>query len=346
MSEQQQLVSFPQTVKAWAVKSGGGFEEVSFVVESLKPEEAFIKIIACGYVVVNEKTTNFSPLSSPGKIPGHEMVGIVQAIGSSVTNLKPGQRVGVGWQYSSCNPCEYCASEDEIVCEKRVNFMEVGRGGYSEAVVWDSKFVFPLPDNIETRHGGPLMCAGLTVFTALKHYFGPKTKKVAIIGIGGLGHLAIQYAAKMGAEVTALSTSPNKKDEALSFGATGFINTKEEGALAAARSSFDLILNCVSGDLDWDVYLSLLRPFGRLCLVGVPASKINFAASNLIMSYRQVVGSLTGGTRDVKDMLEFTSKHGITPLVEELPISELSKAIEKVDKNTMRYRMVLKIADA
>jgi uncharacterized zinc-type alcohol dehydrogenase-like protein len=144
--------------------------------------------------------------------------------------------------------------------------------------------------------------------------------------------------------VTAISTSSNKKAEAEAFGATHFINTSEPGALEAAKSSFDLVLNCVSGDVDWDLYMSLTGPFGRLCVLGVPNNPITIGAGQLIVGYRQLVGSLTGSSKDVKEMFEFSAKHGITPLVEELPFAELEKAVEKVEKNTMRYRMVLNIA--
>eukprot|EP01102_Stenamoeba_stenopodia_P014892 TRINITY_DN5014_c0_g1_i1.p1 TRINITY_DN5014_c0_g1~~TRINITY_DN5014_c0_g1_i1.p1 ORF type:complete len:277 (-),score=62.37 TRINITY_DN5014_c0_g1_i1:193-1023(-) len=276
------------------------------------------------------------------------MVGIVLAVGSDVANVKVGQRVGVGWQYSSCGSCEWCDEKQEILCKNKINYM-AKRGGFSEAVVWESRFVFSVPDNVANEHAGPLMCAGLTVFTALRLYLNTSAKKqqrVAIVGIGGLGHLGLQFANKLGAHVTALSTSSTKEQEAKSLGAHDFLNTTDAAAFEQSKGRFDLILNTISGDVEWDKYLELLRPLGKLCVVGVPKNPISFRAGNLLLEDKQIVGSLTGSSRDVIEMFEFVSRHGIKPLVEVLPVAEIDKAIEKVDKNTMRYRMVLQIAQS
>ncbi len=274
-------------------------------------------------------------------VPGHEVVGSVAAVGRGVTHLKAGQRVGVGWLCGACGACEWCARGKDHLCAKQQATIISHHGGYADRVRSAARFVIPIPDGLESAEAAPLMCAGATVYSPLVHQGVRAWMKAAVIGIGGLGHLAIQYLAKFGCEVTAMSGTTSKEAEARRLGATSFIATGEDGALAKAAWRFDVIVNTVSGDLPWPALIETLRPEGKLILCGVPASDLKFGAFPLIGAERAVVGGRLGSSEDTKDMLAFTAAHKIKPMIEAFAMKDVNKALDHVRSGKARYRAVL-----
>jgi len=234
---------------------------------------------------------DFFQFNNVGVVPGHESVGIVKAVGEQVEQegrIKVGMRVGFGYQFTSCGSCETCDAKFENLCDKSQPFAQapIG-GGYQTGVVWDSKFVFPIPDSLQSIHAAPLLCAGATVFTALYRFgdtpFRVKGKPMicAVLGLGGLGHLAIQFAKKMGYHVVALSSSANKEKECLSLGADEFHLHNQEGASEKLAGKFDIILNTISGDVDVEKFIKMLRPYGKICLLGLRKYSLQMVYNNI-----------------------------------------------------------------
>jgi alcohol dehydrogenase (NADP+) len=285
-------------------------------------------------------------------VPGHEIAGIVEAVGSEVTKFAVGDRVGVGCFVDSCGECEYCLAGEEQYCTKGVistyNSLDYDGnptyGGYSQKIVVTEGFVVRIPDTLEMDVASPLLCAGITTYSPLKHWNAGPGKKVAIVGMGGLGHLAIQFAHALGAEVTVLSRSMNKKEEALSFGADHYFSTNDPATFTKLSGRFDLILNTVSANLDVDAYLSLLRVDGTLANVGAPAEPDQYHVFSLIMGRRSIAGSLVGGIRETQEMLDFAAEHGIAPKIEVISADQVDEAYERVLRSDVRYRFVIDIA--
>ncbi len=285
-------------------------------------------------------------------VPGHEIAGIVEAVGSDVTKFAVGDRVGVGCFVDSCGECEYCQRGDEQYCTKGVvqtyNSKEYDGtptyGGYSQKIVVTDRFVVSIPDKLEMDVASPLLCAGITTYSPLKHWNIGPGKKVAVIGVGGLGHLALQFARALGAEVTALSRSASKKDEALELGAHQYYSTEEAETFKELAGQFDLILNTVSANLNVDAYLSLLRVDGTLVNVGAPAEADQYHVFSLIMGRRSIAGSLVGGIAETQEMLDFAAEHGIAPKIEVIHAHQVDEAYERVLKSDVRYRFVIDIA--
>lgn len=276
-------------------------------------------------------------------VPGHEIAGFVEAIGDAVTGIAVGQRVGVGALCGSCMVCEWCLRGEQHVCPKSVATIFGGHhGGFASHVrVDDFRFAFPLPDELASEDAAPLMCAGVTAFTPFVHYGVKPTDRVAIVGIGGLGHLGVQYAAAWGCEVTAISSTTSKQKEAKEFGAHHFVASGDEGAMHAVRGSYDFILSTVGADLPWTEYVEALRPQGTLCIAGTSPSPFQVSLYHLLGEERRVVGGKTGGVDDSARMLEFTVRHGIRPHIERFAMSEASAAVDRVRHNDVRYRAVL-----
>jgi uncharacterized zinc-type alcohol dehydrogenase-like protein len=285
-------------------------------------------------------------------VPGHEIAGIVAAVGSEVTKFVVGDRVGVGCFVDSCGECEYCLSGEEQYCTKGVvstyNALDYDGqptyGGYSQKLVVTERFVVRIPDALSMDVASPLLCAGITTYSPLKHWNAGPGKKVAILGMGGLGHMAIQYAHALGAEVTVLSRSMNKKDEALSFGADHYYATSDPATFTMLAGRFDLILNTVSANLDVDAYLSLLRVNGTLVNVGAPGKPDQYNVFSLIMGRRSIAGSLVGGIRETQEMLDFSAQHGIVPKIEVIRADQVDEAYERVIRSDVRYRFVIDIS--
>jgi uncharacterized zinc-type alcohol dehydrogenase-like protein len=274
-------------------------------------------------------------------VPGHEIIGTVTRHGSAVTHLKPGQRAGVGWQRSACGECEYCRRGDDNLCAQSQATCVGHHGGFAAAIVTDARFAFPIPEAIASAEAAPLLCAGITVFSPLRrHGVGPGVR-VGVLGIGGLGHLGLQFAARLGASVTALSSSAAKAEDARRFGAAEFLDTSDAAAMQRSRRSLDYILSTVNVDLPWKEYLKLLRPDGKLCFVGAAPSDLGLRAGDFISGQKTVTGSNIGGRAMMADMLAFAAEHGVRPKIEGLPMKDVNAALEHVAANRARYRMVL-----
>ncbi|AEI43086.1 NAD(P)-dependent alcohol dehydrogenase [Paenibacillus mucilaginosus] len=284
-------------------------------------------------------------------VPGHEIVGTVAAVGTGVTKFSVGDRVGVGCFVNSCGECKYCLAGEEQFCQKGVvftyNAMDYDGaptyGGYSQSIVVTERFVVRIPDRLSPDAAAPLLCAGITTYSPLKHWHAGPGKKVAIVGMGGLGHLAVQFARAMGAEVTVLSQSASKQEEALQLGARSFYSTRNEETFSKLAGAFDLMINTVSASIDINAYLSLLSVDGTLVNVGLPVNPDSYHAFPLIMSRRSISGSFVGGIRETQEMLDFCAEHGIAPMIEVIGANaeEVQQAWTRVEQADVRYRFVI-----
>jgi uncharacterized zinc-type alcohol dehydrogenase-like protein len=308
----------------------------------LGPLEVEIGISHCGichsdlHLISNDWGMSQYPF-----IPGHEIIGQVTGVGSGVRSLKEGQRVGLGWQANSCGECEWCTRGMENLCPLSEATCVRRHGGYANRVRANSRFVFPIPEALDSEATAPLLCGGITVYSPLRNLGVNPSSRVGVIGIGGLGHLAIQFARVFGADVTAFSTSAAKETEARALGAHRFVNTRETRALKEVSGSMDLIVSTVNADQDWGIYIQALRPTGTLCFVGVPPSPIALQAFPLISGIRSVTGSPIGSPHRIREMLDVAARHDVKAQVERFPMAKANEAIEKVKKNKVRYRAVL-----
>jgi uncharacterized zinc-type alcohol dehydrogenase-like protein len=308
----------------------------------LGPHEVEIGISHCGichsdlHLISNDWGISQYPF-----IPGHEIIGTVNAVGAEVHSLKVGQRVGLGWQSNSCGECEWCTSGLENLCAQAEATCVRRHGGYADRVRANARFVVAIPEALESGSAAPLLCGGVTVYNPLRTHGVNPASRVGVIGIGGLGHLAIQFARVFGAEVTAFSTSQEKEAEAKALGAHHFVNTRESRALKDVASSFDFILNTANADQDWGVYIQALRPTGTLCFLGVPPGPVALQAFPLISGLRTVTGSPIGSPHQLREMLDVAARHGVKAQTEAFPMAKANEAIEKVKKNKVRYRAVL-----
>lgn len=274
-------------------------------------------------------------------VAGHEIIGTITQKGHLVTHLEIGQRVGVGWQSGSCMNCEWCVRGETNVCPHSVATCQDRYGGFADYIRTDSRFAFPIPDALSSENAAPLLCAGITVYSPLATFGVRSSDRVGVIGIGGLGHLGLQFASKMGCEVTAFSTSPDKEEEAKSFGASRFINSKDKDQLRAGRNSLDFLLCTVNVNLDWRAYLRLLRPNGQLCLVGAIAEDMMIPAGALIGGQKSIRGGAIGSRATMQEMLDFSARHQIMAQTEVMSMRQINEALQKVRSNSARYRMVL-----
>lgn len=274
-------------------------------------------------------------------IPGHEIIGKVSALGNDVRGLEVGQRVGLGWQSNSCGVCEWCMRGLENLCPASEATCVHRNGGYADRVRANARFIIPIPDALPSEQAAPLLCAGITVYSPLRTHGINPSSRVGIVGIGGLGHIAIQFARAFGAEVTAFSTSAGKEEEVRALGAHNFVNTRESKAMKDAASSQDFILTTVNADQDWATYVQALRPQGTLCFVGVPPSAVSLHAFPLISGQRTISGSPIGSPYSLREMIDVAARHGVRATTECFPMAKANEAIEKVKKNKVRYRAVL-----
>jgi uncharacterized zinc-type alcohol dehydrogenase-like protein len=262
-------------------------------------------------------------------------------VGSLVTNVKVGQRVGVGWQAGSCLECEWCMTGNENIFRSSIGTCKGRYGGFADKLRVDGRFAHVIPDKLSSENAAPLLCAGITVYSPLRHFGVTSASRVGVIGIGGLGHLGIQYANAFGCEVTAFSTSADKEAEAREFGASRFINSDDPDQLKAARNSLDFILCTVNVNLNFRQYLQILRPNGMLCLVGAIPDDIQIPVGVLISGQKSVRGGSIGGRATMREMLEFSARHHIVAKTECVPMSDINAALDRVRQNKARYRIVL-----
>jgi uncharacterized zinc-type alcohol dehydrogenase-like protein len=273
-------------------------------------------------------------------VPGHEIVGAVRAAGPAVSRFSIGQRVAAGWQRSSCMECEWCTRGLENCCPSQQATCVGHHGGFAEAIRIDSRFVCPLADGLPSAAAAPLLCAGITVYSPLRQDAQPRSR-VGVIGVGGLGHLALRFARAFGCEVTAFSTTAAKQEEALRLGAHHFVNSRDPAQMAKCARSLDLLLDTVPAELDWAAWLSLLRPKGVLAVVGVPPGAVSVPAELLIVGQLSLRGSVIGSRSAIEEMLRFAALHGITAQAETMPMAEVNAALDRVRRNQARYRIVL-----
>lgn len=285
-------------------------------------------------------------------VPGHEIVGKVTQVGSDVIKWKVGDTVGVGVFVDSCRECENCKEGLEQYCEDGMTgtyngYERDGKtityGGYSTRICVDQNYVVSIPEGIPLEAAAPLLCAGITTYSPLRHWKVAPGMKVAIVGLGGLGHMGLKFAKAMGAHVTVISHSPNKKEDALRLGADDFIATKEADAFKDNAKRFDFILNTISADHEYNDYLGLLRLNGTMCLVGLP-NPTTVAAFPLVGRRRSLAGSMIGGIAETQEMLNFCAEKGIASDVEVINIDYINEAYERMLKSDVRYRFVIDIA--
>jgi uncharacterized zinc-type alcohol dehydrogenase-like protein len=336
-----------------APSAGAPFDTTTIERRELGEHDVLIDIKFCGichsdiHQVKDEWGGSIFPM-----VPGHEIAGVVAAVGSAVSKFSAGDRVGVGCLVDSCGECEYCQAGEEQFCTKNAVPTYNGReydgeptyGGYSRQVVVKDGFVVEIPDGLELEAVAPLLCAGITTYSPLKRWRAGEGMKVAIVGMGGLGHVAVKIAAAMGAEVTVLSQSLSKQEDGLRFGAKHYYATSERDTFKTLASSFDLILNTVSANLDLDRYLSLLRVDGTLVSVGAPSQPDSFRAFSLIGGRRSMAGSPIGGLPQTQEMLDFCAEHGVVPEIELIAADEVGAAYDRVERSDVRYRFVIDVA--
>lgn len=321
---------------------------------SLKPHDVAFDILYCGvchsdiHQVRDEWGGSIFPM-----VPGHEIVGRVYEVGQQVSKFKIGDLVAVGCMVDSCRECEYCRKGLEQYCLEgsigTYNNYERDKvtptyGGYSDKIVVHEDFVLRVPLNLPLEGVAPLLCAGITTYSPLRHWKVGRGHKIGVLGLGGLGHMAVKFASAFGAEVTMLSTSPSKEEDARRLGAHRFVLTAEQGSLKKIRGTFDFILDTVSAPHDYNLYLSLLRPDGVHICVGAPPTPASVNAFSLITRRKSLAGSMIGGIPETQEMLNFCSEHNIVSDVEVIPIDYINRAYERMMKGDVRYRFVIDMA--
>lgn len=275
-------------------------------------------------------------------VPGHEIVGRITELGPAVTGLKKGDRIGIGWQGRSCMKCEWCLRGDEQLCEEVVhNGVWEPYGGFASSISVDSRFAHPIPSAMHSEVAAVLLCAGISVYNPLRSNLTGRPRKVGVVGVGGLGHLAIQFAHAMGHEVTAISSSPGKKDEALDFGADHFILSSDRETLRKHELSFDMHLYTAHSGVDWTTLSFTVRNNGKMVMVGFSNVPVEFEPLELVVHQQSITGSFIGNRMMMREMLSFAQEHGIRPKIELMPMAEVNEAIQRVKENKARYRIVL-----
>ena len=286
-------------------------------------------------------------------VPGHEIVGHVAAVGEGVERFKIGDAVGVGCFVDSCRSCPQCLAGEEQYCDQGMTGTYNARerdtgvptqGGYSTRITVNQDYVLRIPDALPLDRAAPLLCAGITTWSPLRDYGVKAGDRVAVVGLGGLGHMAVKLAAAMGAEVTVLSTSESKREAALALGANEFAATRDPATFKQLANRFDLVIDTVSGQHDYNAYLSLLKFDGTMVLLGIPVDAVPVAAGALIMRRRKLAGSLIGGIRETQAMLDFCAEHGVASDIELIDIADINEAYERMIRGDVRYRFVIDIA--
>ena len=331
-------------IKAYAAhEPGGELQPFEYDPGSLGDEEVEINVEYCGIchsdlsMLDNEWEMTEYPF-----VPGHEVVGTIAALGDNVTTLNRGQRVGLGWFSSSCMTCEWCMSGNHNLCANAEGTIVSRHGGFADKVRADHSWVIPLPDGINPATAGPLFCGGITVFNPIVQFDIKSSDRVGVIGIGGLGHIALRFLQAWGCEITAFSSSPDKEAEARELGATHFINSGDVNALESVQNSFNFILCTANADLDWNAYIAALRPKGRLHFVGVIPNPLSIPIFPLILGQKSISASPLGSPVTITRMLDFAARQGVEPITETFSFEQVNEAMEKLRHGKPRYRLVLK----
>ena len=319
-----------------------------------RDKDVVIEILYCGvchsdlHTVRDEWGKGEYPI-----VPGHEIIGRVTAVGKGVSKFKVGDMAGVGCMVDSCRECASCKEDLEQFCEKGATFTyaskdrhdgTVTQGGYSSQVVVDEAFTLHISDKLDPAAAAPLLCAGITTYSPLKHWKVGKGSKVGVVGLGGLGHMALKLAHAFGATVVQFTTSESKRADALRLGADDVVLSNNAEQMKAHAGTFDFILDTVSAKHDLDVYLQMLKREGTMTLVGVPDKPAELAAGALIFGRRSLAGSLIGGIAETQEMLDFCAEHGIVSEIEKIDIQNINEAYERMLKSDVKYRFVIDMA--
>lgn len=328
-----------------ATQAGAELELYEYDAGELKAEDVEVQVDYCGIchsdlsMIDNEWGFSQYPL-----IAGHEVIGRVVALGTAAQDkgLKIGQRVGIGWTARSCGHCDACISGNQINCLEGATPTILNNGGFADKLRADWQWVIPLPETMDIESAGPLLCGGITVFKPLLMHHITATSRVGVIGIGGLGHIAIKLLHAMGCEVTAFSSNPAKEKEVLAMGADKVVNSRDPEALRALAGQFDLIINTVNVDLDWQPYFEALAYGGNFHTVGAVMKPLPVPAFTLIAGDRSISGSATGTPFELRKLMKFAGRTRVSPTIELYPMSKINEAIQHVRDGKARYRVVLK----
>lgn len=331
------------TIRAWAaLEKGKAFEPFSYEPGPLAPEDVEVAVESCGICHSDLSVLNNDwGFSTYPFVGGHEVIGRVTALGSAAKGLKVGQRVGVGWNSGSCMSCKLCIGGDQHLCLGAQATIAGHFGGFAEKVRSHWAWTIPLPEKLDASTAGPLLCGGITVFSPLLKFGARPTHRVGVVGIGGLGHMALKFARAWGCEVTAFTSSASKSEEAKSLGAHNVVSSTDSKSMASIAGKLDMVIVTVNVPLDWNAILGTLAPKGRLHVVGAVLEPIPVPAFSLIMGERQVSGSPTGSPTDIATMLDFAARHNIAPVTERFPMSKINDAFDHLKSGKARYRIIL-----
>jgi uncharacterized zinc-type alcohol dehydrogenase-like protein len=340
------------------------FEQYEITRRALGPRDVAIQVKFAGicHSDIHQAREEWGKATFP-MVPGHEIGGVVVAVGAEVTNFTVGQHAGVGCMVDSCLKCDHCAAGNEQFCVTGCVFTYNGKykyehsaeytaeggnityGGYSESIVVDSKFCLAIPQSLDLAAATPLLCAGITCYSPLKRFGLQKGQKLAVAGLGGLGHMGVKLGVAMGAEVTVISRGAGKKEEALGkLGAHAFLDSTDPAAFAAAAGTFDFILDTIAADHDIAAYLGLLRAYGKCVLVGVPPKPLTLHAFNIVGGGKTLAGSLIGGIVETQEMLDFCAEHKIVCEIEVIAAKQISEAYDRAVASDVKYRFVIDTA--
>lgn len=328
----------------WATtQKGGRLSEYEFDPGKMRPEQVQIKVESCGIchsdisLIDNEWGNAEYPL-----VPGHEVIGTIEKVGEQVKQLQEGDRVGIGWFSASCLSCQPCLSGRQQLCQQSESTILGRHGGFANKLRVNWEWAFKLPTALDPASAGPLFCGGATVFSPIIDFGVKPTDRVGVIGIGGLGHLALQFLNAWGCEVTAFTSSDSKTDEAKKLGAHHVVNSTKTSELKNLEGSFDFIMNTANVPLDWDAFINALSPDGRLHFVGAVLEPIPVQAFSLIMGRKSISGSPLASPSTVATMLNFCARHKIAPVTETFAMADVNEALEHLREGKARHRVVLK----
>ncbi len=327
-----------------AMQAGEALMPYQFDAGELQPHQVEVDVEYCGLchsdisIINNDWRSSVYPV-----IPGHEIIGRIRRLGTEAKGLKIGQRVGIGWTAESCQYCDFCIAGQAVQCTgERVATIVDHAGGFADKVRAGWQWVIPLPEDLDPESAGPLLCGGITVFNPMIKHGIQAVHHVGVIGIGGLGHIAIKLLKAWGCEITAFTSSLDKTEELKAMGADHVVNSRDSEALKNQRGKFDLLLSTVNVTLDWPAYLSTLAPNGTAHLLGLTLEPIPVSAGSLISGSKSITGSATGSPATLRQLLKFAARKNIAPQVEVFPMSQVNAAIERLHSGKARYRIVLK----
>ncbi|HWB23976.1 MAG TPA: NAD(P)-dependent alcohol dehydrogenase [Chitinophagaceae bacterium] len=329
-------------------------EPYNFDRRDVGPHDVQVEILYCGvcHSDLHQARDEWGGSIYP-MVPGHEIVGRVVKVGEHVTKFKEGDLAGIGVMIDSCRVCDHCKQQLEQYCVEEMtgtyNTLErdgktLAQGGYSTQIVTDERYVYSISPKLDLKAVAPLLCAGITTYSPLKYTGVTKGTKVAVAGLGGLGHLAVKFAASFGAEVTMLSTSPSKEKDARELGAHNFVLTTDPAQLKKYKGYFDVILNTVAANHSYTTYLNLLALNGKMIIVGIPPKASEVPAGKLLNNRRSIIGSMIGGTKETQEMLDYCAEHNIVADIELIKMQDINEAYERMVKNDVKYRFVIDLA--